>query len=122
MVGPWTRARRALGRLALAGLLACVPVLPTPPLGSHVGEKPLRVPYPPPVVRPEIVPPIPADLRSAVWIDGAWAYDGNGWVWEPGRWQELRPGASWAPSTLVHLEGGAFAWYPGRWVLRPSQP
>ena len=138
---------RPLGLSAVTwALLGCTRLVPTPPLApaslgsaedlghlrpleSREGTpapsgdpQPLAVPYPPPTVKVELLPPAPAALEEPVWLDGSWAYDGKTWIWRPGRWEARPPGARWVPSRVVCLEGGTFAWYPGGWIGPPRRP
>jgi hypothetical protein len=103
--------------LLLLVLGACRPETPRPPLGTHDGEIPSEVPFPPPVPRVEELedPPSP----TAVWVDGHWVWDGGGYAWTDGSWIEPPPGAVYAPPTLVRRRNGELVYYGGVWK-RPS--
>ncbi len=66
-----------------------------------------------PVLRPRPVAPSPRHI----WVDGGWAYRGNGYVWTDGYWVVPRPGAVWVPGSWRHRRGG-WAWIPGHWRRR----
>ncbi len=52
----------------------------------------------------------PAPERGFVWIAGYHAWDGNRYVWTPGRWERPpHPHAVWVAHRWVHRHGG--------WVL-----
>ena len=53
--------------------------------------------------------PPPPD-RNHVWVSGYHRWDGNAYVWTPGRWEQPpRPRAHWVAHHWVHQRGG--------WVL-----
>lgn len=79
-----------------------------------VSEQTTTAPAAPPPIRVEAPPPQP--VRTAVWIEGFWQWNGTSWIWIPGSWQ-LRPSASmtwraatWQPRGSVHVL------VPGAWV------
>jgi WXXGXW repeat (2 copies) len=50
-----------------------------------------------------------------VWIGGYQKWDGNAYVWVPGRWDvPPRPGARWVAHRWVH-RGGGWVFVEGRW-------
>jgi hypothetical protein len=53
--------------------------------------------------------------RNAVWVAGAWDWQGDQWVWIPGRWvvPESRR-AHWVRSRYVREYGG-WRYVPGHW-------
>jgi hypothetical protein len=108
-----------VGRLSAcvaAALVAagCGARVPVPPSGPHDADNPQQVPYPPPTVRAEIIPPAPAGMKSPRWIDGQWAWHPPRWAWEPGRWEEWsNPRAWYAPPALVVLADGTMWWLAG---------
>ncbi len=111
----------ALGRVpcwaAIVTLLSCGgSVLPVPPIGPHMNEEAVLVPYPPPAARVEIVPPKPPELDGdAVWVDGEWQWKGRRWIWQGGQWQIPVEGGYWAPATTVRLPDGKLAYFAGTW-------
>lgn len=104
----------AAGAAIVLGV-GCGSSLPTPALGSHAGEEPMLVPYPPPPARVEVIPKPPPDMKKPVWVDGEWSWKGRRWVWQPGQWTEPYPGALYAPPATVRLADGQIAWFPGSW-------
>jgi len=100
-----------LGATLLA--MACAPRIPVPPTGPHQDDTPVLVPYPPPPARVEAVPPQPAP--DAVWIDGHWQWTAGGYAWQGGRWDQPRPGAHYAPATMVRRRNGELFYYVGSW-------
>jgi hypothetical protein len=68
---------------------------------------------PPPPIRYEARPPIPAE--GYAWVDGYWGIRGNHYVWVPGAWQ--RPpyaGAYWTHPHYDHYEQG-WQVHEGHW-------
>jgi len=58
-------------------------------------------------------PPPPS--RNHVWISGYQRWDGNAYVWTPGRWEmPPRPGARWVAHHYVHQRDG-WVLVEGRW-------
>ncbi|OWK41890.1 hypothetical protein [Fimbriiglobus ruber] len=51
---------------------------------------------PPPPPHPEVVVP-PQPTATSVYIPGTWVWRGR-YVWQPGFWNEFRPGWMWVPS------------------------
>lgn len=87
--------------------LGCGPMLPTVPEASHAGDVPVRVPYPPPPARVDIVPPPPSE--DALWADGTWVWSGRDYSWQAGGWQP--PGTVRAPMAVVRRASGELAFY-----------
>ncbi len=53
--------------------------------------------------------------RDHVWISGYHRYDGNAYVWTPGRWEQPpRPGARWVAHRWTHQRGG-YVLVEGHW-------
>jgi hypothetical protein len=53
--------------------------------------------------------------RDHVWIAGYNRWDGNAYVWTPGRWEAPpRPHAVWVAPRYVHRNGG-YVFVEGRW-------
>lgn len=107
-------ARLALA-LSMSVLAACGGAIPSPPAAPHTGDTPITVPSMPPPGRVEIVPPSPATLKNAVWIDGEWEWTGRRWAWKSGRWEELEPGAAWAGPLTVRTPDGSLSHFKGTW-------
>ena len=70
---------------------------------------------PAPVSEPqETVPPQPNP--NAVWIRGHYAYTGNGYQWQPGRWEVPPPGArNWVGPTWQPAQNGGYVYVRGHW-------
>jgi hypothetical protein len=98
---------------SLAGLLACTPRVPGPPLTDHKGDTPIEVPYPPPAARAEELPPQPSE--DSVWIDGHHRWSGSRYDWIAGGWVRAEPGQTWAPPLLVRRRNGDLLYYEGGW-------
>lgn len=107
----------AWGSVALLWLGSCRAPLPTPALGSHEGDVPVVVPYPPGPAQVELVGEQPEP--GAVWVDGSWAWTGQAYVWQAGSWQTPAPGASYARPELVRRANGELVYFPGRWHEPP---
>jgi hypothetical protein len=57
----------------------------------------------------------PPPSRTHVWISGYHRWDGNAYVWTPGRWEQPpRPGARWVAHRWVHQKGG-YVLVEGHW-------
>ena len=54
------------------------------------------------------------------WLSGHWRYDGNRWVWQPGRW--VQGNAPAMPAVITEQMGAAPStthyWVPGYWEWR----
>ena len=98
----------ALVMVATAPLFAQLP--PPPPLPGleiRIGRQaPPRVRYERRMARPS---------RDAVWIRGFWDWQGDNWVWIPGRWTvpEERH-ARWI-GPRYRREYGGYRYEPGHW-------
>lgn len=70
---------------------------------------------PAPVSEPqEGIPPQPAP--NAVWIRGHYAYAGNGYQWQPGRWEIPPAGArTWIGPSWQPAAGGGYVYVRGHW-------
>jgi len=105
----------ALAAVVSAPLLAQLPPPPPPPpmpplpgnLEIRIGRQaPPRVRYERRYARPS---------RDAVWVRGFWDWQGDNWVWIPGRWivpEERR--ARWVGPRYVRFAGG-YRYVPGHW-------
>jgi hypothetical protein len=91
------------------------------PAGAHrvvVYEEPepafIEVPTPPPAPLVETIPAPPGE--TVTWRAGHWAWRGDGWRWEPGRYVERPgPGAIWVPGHWAERRWGS-TWIPGHWL------
>jgi len=96
----------ALATVATAPLFAQLPP-PLPGLEIRIGRQaPPRVRYERRMARPS---------RDAVWIRGFWDWQGDNWVWIPGRWTvpEERH-ARWI-GPRYRREYGGYRYEPGHW-------
>lgn len=93
--------------------LGCPARVPTAPEGSHEGDMPVPVPYPPPAARAEVIPPQPSE--NAVWVDGYWMWKGSDYSWNAGRWVRPGPGTVYAPAMVVRRRNGELLFYPPKW-------
>lgn len=101
----------AIGAALASG--ACASRIPVPPTGPHQHDTPVLVPYPPPPARVEVIPDPPEP--EALWIDGHWVWTAGGYAWQPGHWDKPRPGAHYAPATMVRRRNGELLYYVGAW-------
>ena len=103
-----TLSLAALATVATAPLFAQLP--PPPPLHGleiRIGRTaPPRVRYERRAVRPD---------RDSVWVRGFWDWQGDNWVWVPGRWTvpEERH-ARWI-GPRYRREYGGYRYEPGHW-------
>jgi hypothetical protein len=85
---------------------------------------PIAVPWAPPPMMSEMVPPRP--FPEAVWVGGYWVWQGR-WVWATGRWAPRpRPDYAWVQPYYEHRDG-AVLFIPGHWcppgvAFRPPPP
>jgi hypothetical protein len=108
--------RRALKSVSMAALAAVVsapifaqlpPPPPLPGLEIRIGRTaPPRIRHERRTRRTE---------RNAVWVAGSWDWQGDNWVWIPGRWvvPESRR-AHWVRARYVREYGG-WRYVPGHW-------
>ena len=74
----------------------------------------VAAPYPPPAIRAEIPPPVPAP--NSLWLVGHWNWDGQKYVWTPGRYiQRPVPTANWMPG-FWEQESPGWVWTEGHWT------
>ena len=103
-----TISMTALAAVVSAPLFAQLPPLPPlPGLEIRIGRSaPPRVRYERRTRRTE---------RNAVWVAGFWDWQGDQWVWIPGRWAvpESRR-AHWVRARYVREYGG-WRYVPGHW-------
>lgn len=108
----------ARGLITLLVLSACGPAaeaVPTPRSGSHEGDVPVMVPYPPPPPKVEVIRAAPADLKDPVWIDGQWAWQSRRWIWIDGKWEAQHPNGYYARPKTVMLADKTIAYFQGAW-------
>ena len=85
---------------------AQIPV-PVPDLEIHVAHSH------PPRIRHEEIPPRPGEAYT--WVAGYWGWQGDDWVWIPGRWEiPAGGGVSWIRPRYVR-ESGVYRYEPGHW-------
>ena len=108
------------GLLALSSAALAAPSAPTPHRDATFGivqvqaQVEIIAPRAPPPPRIEPVPAPPS--TQVIWQQGHWAWNGNDYIWLPGRYVE-RPApqtASWEPG---HWEQGSngWIWVEGHW-------
>ncbi len=131
MVKAWVprgpRSSRSLGSvgvlcaaLSLALLPACGFRVPKPPMGSAPADEMVEVPYPPPAVRVEVVPPRKGALD--VWVDGQWDWDGEVWQWTAGSWMEPPANAYFTPWKAERREDGQLFFARASWRTKEGAP
>lgn len=70
---------------------------------------------PPPHHDREVIPPPPPEHRDWAWHPGYQRWDGNAYVWVPGRYEEApHPHAHWVDGHWAH-RGGGYVWVEGHW-------
>ncbi|MEI8256173.1 MAG: hypothetical protein WCJ30_10930, partial [Deltaproteobacteria bacterium] len=75
---------------------------------------PMRVSVPPPANLVEVRTAAP-DGTGAVWIPGAWSWNGAGYAWTAGRWNAPPSyNAAWIPPRWERRDGYVL-YYPGYW-------
>jgi WXXGXW repeat (2 copies) len=80
------------------------------------GQIQIYIGTPPPPVRYEVVPPMPAE--GFVWMAGFWEPQGPRYRWVPGRYERApEPGAYWAPARYEHDDHG-WKLHKGYWEHR----
>jgi hypothetical protein len=82
----------------------------------------IRIQTAPPAMRLEAMSPAPSPRHF--FVAGHWAWDGRigQHVWQPGRWELIRPNQHWYPARWIS-EGGTFYRYiPGHWGPPPQLP
>lgn len=112
---PVVAAGLALAALALPGcVVAPLPFYGGDPYGAGGAGYDGYAPYGPPPPQYEVAGYAPSP--SQVWIGGAWAWEGRGYGWRPGRWATPpRPGAGWVPHSWQRGQGGGWRAQGGRW-------
>lgn len=101
-----------LTALALVGCGG--PSLPRPDPAPVLSADYVEVPFAPRVPPVEIVPPRPS--REAVWVDGAWDFNGDRFRWVSGAWVVPPAGARRAPWAIVRRAAdGQMFFAPAVW-------
>jgi WXXGXW repeat (2 copies) len=96
-------------RYLAAAALAALSFLPADARAARVY---VRIGPPAPIVETRIVAP----SRRHVWIAGYHRWDGQAYVWVPGRW-ELPPAhrRAWVRGHWVHERRNGWYWVDGHW-------
>jgi hypothetical protein len=87
--------------------------LPSPPYVAQPTDALVRVGFPPPPAKVELVPAKPR--AGAVWTDGEWVWQGHGWSWQSGRWVTPPIGCRFSPWTMTWGDEGIVYYAPGVW-------
>jgi len=97
-------------RYLAAAALAALSFIPAP--AGAAGRVYVRIGPPAPIVETRVVAP----SRRHVWIAGYHRWDGNAYVWVPGRW-ELPPAhrRAWVRGHWVHERRNGWYWVDGHW-------
>src|SRR4051812_1756197 len=98
--------------LAVA-LTTCSSRIPAPPSTGQPQSALVEVDYPPPPARVEFVPAQPR--AGAVWVRGAWLWEGRRWGWKPGAWVVPPEGAAYAVPVVVRRSDGRLFFAAGTW-------
>ncbi|MDR3742110.1 MAG: YXWGXW repeat-containing protein [Terracidiphilus sp.] len=92
-------------------LIAAVLASALLPAASSFGQVVIRVGPPAPIVEH----PAPRPGAGYVWVSGYHRWDGQRYVWVPGRWDRPpRPRARWVPAHYAHRRGG-WVFIEGHW-------
>jgi hypothetical protein len=103
--------------LALAGCLGCTSgIAQLPPADAPRTVPFARVPTPPPAAVPETLSPRPLLEADVRWLDGAWHYGINRWVWYRGGWIALPKGATYFPGDVTYDDDGSIGYRAPVWV------
>jgi len=92
-------------------VLASFALVPAPPAGADTRVY-VRIGPPAPVVEQVVVAP----SGRHIWIAGYHRWDGQAYVWVPGRW-DLPPGSyrAWVAGHWVHHRRNGWYWVEGHW-------
>jgi hypothetical protein len=116
-VDPWIGfTLAALSGLVLWGCAtAAAPSAATAPVILADTQTPIAAaPRPPPPRRAEIPPPAPSP--QVLWKYGHWRWNGQQYVWVPGRYvQRPSPTANWIPDYWEQGPEG-WMWVEGQWT------
>ncbi len=86
----------------------------TPVYSPDTGYNVRSIP-PAPVSEPQENPP-PQPSSNAVWIRGHYDYTGNGYQWQPGRWEIPPPGSrGYVPASWQPAANGGYVYVRGHW-------
>jgi hypothetical protein len=89
---------------------------PAPVYAAPVYQPPVyqgvEVSQAPPPPQVDVQTPMP--FPGAVWIPGAWQWNGRGYYWAGGQWSSPRPGWSWESHRWVR-HGRHWSFRPGHW-------
>lgn len=105
--------RHVASWLILVGTTSCSGAIPKPPSGPAVREAGVLVPYPPPVVRVETIPP-QKDPRE-VWVSGQWDWDRGRYRWIEGHWRVPPADAYFTPWSTRRRADGSLVFWPAGW-------
>jgi len=97
---------------AASGCQAHYAVAWTPPRAVFVASEP-----PPPVAEPR--PPVP--YQGAVWVEGHYDWNAEGWVWLPGAYVRPRTGHVWV-APQYGREPDHVRYVPGHWQPASAVP
>jgi hypothetical protein len=101
--------------LWLVMLTACGASLDVPEPATSKRAEWVLVPFPPPPVRPELVPQQPD--HASLWIDGEWRWRTARWSWLDGRWVKPPPSAvGFARWRMERNDDGSLRYAVGTWV------
>ncbi len=101
----------AVATILITALVGCT--APSDDLGKGAAGD-VAAPYPPPAILAEIPPPAPA--LNSLWLVGHWNWDGNKYIWTPGRYfQRPLPTANWMPG-YWEQESRGWVWTDGHWT------
>jgi hypothetical protein len=79
-----------------------------------------EVPFPPPTVEAEIIPPQP--VHGSVWKDGEWSWDGRQWGWSAGSWLKPPAGAVFFPWRVHYDTTGHWRFQAAHWRDSAGRP
>jgi hypothetical protein len=106
--------------LWLVMVTACGASLDVPEPATAKGAEWVLVPFPPPPVRPELVPQQPN--HASLWIDGEWRWRTARWSWLDGRWVEPPPSAvGFARWRIERNDDGSLRYAAGTWVSQTGR-
>jgi hypothetical protein len=96
----------------IAGIFLVSALVVTSACVEPQGRVYVRVGPPPPVVERRVASPGP----DYVWIAGYHTWNGNAYVWVPGRWERApRPRARWVPGHWERSRKNGWYFVEGHW-------